>query len=208
MSTLPAPFKKLHIDIKEQLEDREILTPTAFQKSSIPVIKSGVNVYCTAPIDSGKTMTLILTTLNKLKYEAVGTAPRAIVLVENKERVLELEEAFDKFTRYKELRVYAAHEQIHIDLLKSEIFEGVDVLITSSETLNRLFLANGVNITQLSIFSVDDAEFLTQKVAYNTFLFHTQSIKKCQFVFYSEKITSKLKSFENYFMEYAKTVSL
>ena len=75
------PFKKLHTDIREKLESLEILTPTPFQNSSIPIIKSGTNVYCVAPKNSGKTSTLVWTTLQKLKCEAVGNAPRAVILV-------------------------------------------------------------------------------------------------------------------------------
>ena len=43
------PFKKLHPEIKEKLEELEITIPTPFQQASIPVIKSGANTYCTAP---------------------------------------------------------------------------------------------------------------------------------------------------------------
>ena len=84
------PFKKLHSDIQEKLVFFNITEPTPFQTASIPIIKSGTNVYCTAPKDSGKTTTLVLTTLQKLKCEASGNAPRAVVLVENKERAMEL----------------------------------------------------------------------------------------------------------------------
>ena len=82
------PFKKLHSNIQDKLEELEISTPTPFQRKSIPVIKSGANIFCTAPVDAGKTTTLVLTTLQKLKCEEVGVAPRAIVLVENRDKVL------------------------------------------------------------------------------------------------------------------------
>ena len=201
------PFKKLHSEIRAKLEELEIATPTLFQRKSIPVIKSGANAFCTASKDSGKTTTLILTTLQKLKCEAVGDMPRAVVIVENKERALELYEAFLVFTRYKSLRVYAAYEQLHIDVQKSEIFEGIDVLISTPKSLKKLFLVNGINTSQLKIFSVDDAEFLAQKSAYTDVMSITQSIKKCQYVLYIEKMHPMLKRFESYFMEYAKIVS-
>ncbi|WP_299436380.1 DEAD/DEAH box helicase [uncultured Aquimarina sp.] len=185
----------------------EIATPTSFQSKSIPVIKSGANVFCTAEKDSGKTTTLILTTLQKLKCEAVGNAPRAIVLVENKERAAELYDTFLAYTKRNSLRVYIAHEKFHIDLIKSEIFEGIDILISTPKTLNKLFLSNGVSTSQLKIFSVDDAEFLTENSAYTAILSITRVIKKCQFVLYSEKIHPKLKRFESNFMEYAKKVT-
>ncbi|MDB4094365.1 DEAD/DEAH box helicase [Flavobacteriaceae bacterium] len=201
------PFKKLHSDIREKLASLEIITPTPFQVRSIPVIKSGSNVYCIAPKESGKTTTLILTTLQKLKCEADGNAPRAVVLVENKERALELYEAFLSYTKHNSLRVYVGYEELHIDIQKSEIFEGVDILITTPKTLNKLFLLNGVGTSKLKIFSIDDAEFLIQNSAYTALMSITQSIQKCQFVLYSEKMHPVLKRFQSYFMEYSKIIA-
>ena len=201
------PFKKLHSDIREKLESLDILTPTPFQSSSIPIIKSCTNVYCVAPNDSGKTTTLVLTTLQKLKCEALGNAPRAVVLVENKERAMELYDIFLAYTKYNSLRVYVGHEQLHIDIQKSEIFEGTDILISTPKTMNKLFLLNGVSTAQLKIISIDDAEFLSQHSSYSALMSIAQSIHKCQYVIYSEKLTSILKRFESYFMERSKIVS-
>ena len=201
------PFKKLNSHIQEKLASLEITTPTPFQSKSIPVIKSGANIFCTAPKDSGKTTTLILTTLQKVKFKDVGNIPRAIVLVENREKALELYDAFFTYTRYSSVRVYLADEKVHIDLQKSEIFEGVDILISTPKTLNQLLLLNGVNTTQLKIFSIDDADFLTHKPSYTALMAITQGINKCQFVLYSEKKTSILKRLESHFMEYSKTVT-
>jgi len=201
------PFKKLHPNIQEKLASFAIETPTPFQSKSIPVIKSGANVYCTAPEASGKTTTLILTTLQKLKCEAVGDAPRAVVLVENKERAIALYVQFLEYTKHNSLRVYVGHEQLHVDLQKSEIFMGIDILITTPKSMNKLFLMNGVSISQLLLFSIDDAEFLVQKSAYSAILSITQSIKRCQYVIYSEKMHPILKRFENHFMEYSKKIT-
>lgn len=201
------PFKKLHSDIKEILVSKEIITPTPFQSRSIPIIKSGANVYCTAPAGSGKTTTLILTTLQKLKFEAAGNSPRAVILVENKQKALELYESFLTYTRHNSLRVYVGYQQLHIDVQKSEIFEGIDILISTPESMNKLFLLNGVNIAQLKILSIDDAGFLSQNSAYNALMSITQSIIKCQYVLYSEKMNPTLKRFESYFMEYSTTVT-
>lgn len=201
------PFKKLHPHIKEMLETLEIATPTPFQSKSIPAIKSGANIFCTAAKESGKTTTLVLTTLQKLKCEEVGTAPRAVVLVENREKVLELYDTFFKFSKYNSLRIYPCDDKLHIDVLKSEIFEGVDILIATPKTLNKLLLLEGVNTTQLKIFSIDAAAFLVEKSCYADLLAITQSIHKCQFVIYSEKMYPFLKRLESYFMKYPKTVA-
>jgi len=202
------PFKKLHSDIQEKLAYLEITTPTPFQSKSIPVIKSGANTFCTASKDSGKTTTLILTTLQKLKCEAVGNAPRALVIVENKDTALELYDAFLTYTKHNSLRVYLADEKVHIDMQKSEIFEGVDILISTPKTMNNLFLFNAVTTSQINIFSIDDAEFLADKSSYTALMSFIQSINKCQFVLYSEKMHPILKRFKSYFMEHSKTVSI
>ena len=202
------PFKKLHPELQEKLASKEITVPTPFQSKSIPVIKSGANVYCTASENSGKTTTLILTTLQKLKCEAVGDSPRALVLVENTEKAIELYDAFLAYTRYSELRVFVGHEKIHIDIQKSEILEGVDILISTPTTMNKLFLFNGISTSQLKIFSVDDAEFLIQKKAYTAMIAIAQSILKCQYVLYSEKMHPILKRFEANFMEYSKVITV
>ncbi|SRX55877.1 DEAD/DEAH box helicase [Aequorivita sp. CIP111184] len=202
------PFKKLHPDIQEKLEQLEITTPTPFQSESIPIIKSGSNVYCVAPKDSGKTTTLILTTLQKLKCRAIGNAPRAVILVENKEKAMELYDIFLSYTKYNSLRIYVGYEELHNDVQKSEIAMGVDILISTPKSMNKLFLTNGVSISDLKIFSIDDAEFLTQKSTYEAIMSITQSIQKCQYVLYSEKMHPVLKRFEEYFMEYSKIVNL
>ena len=201
-------FKKLNPYILETLEGFSIEEPTTFQKKSIPVIKSGANVYCIAPKESGKSTTLILTTLQKLKCKEEGNAPRAVVVVENKEKVLELYEEFLRYTKYCSLRVYASYKELHIDIQKSEIFEGIDILITTPTTLHKLFLLNGVSTSQLKICSIDDGDFLIQKSDYTAMITVAQSIIKCQYVIYSEKMHPKLERFEDYFMERASHVKV
>ena len=202
------PFKKLHPTIKEFIENQEITIPTPFQKASIPAIKSGANIFCIAPAGSGKTIALILTTMQKLKCKETGTAPRAIVIVENNEKAQQLYALFIKYTRPTSLRVYFGDERAHIDLLKSEIFEGVDILVSSPKTINKLILAEGLNTTQVKLFSIDDADFLVQKSSSADLIAVTQSIQKCQFVMYAEKMHPTLKRFEAYFMYPYKTVAI
>jgi len=202
------PFKKLDASIKEKLEELDFNTPTPFQTKSIPVIKSGKNLFCTAPNGSGKTTTLILTTMQKLKCMEVGTSARATVLVENNTKALELYDAFLKFTKHTSLRVYVCDEREHIDLLKSEIFEGIDILIATPKTMHKLLLLEGVNTTQLKIFSIDDAEFLSNRSANADVLAIAQSIHKCQYVVYVEKMNATVKNLENHFMQYPTKIVL
>lgn len=201
-------FKKLNPHLLERLSNFSIEEPTKLQKRSIPVIKSGANVYCTGPKESGKTTTLILTTLQKLQCKAEGNAPRAVVVVENKEKVLELYDKFFEYTKYTDMRLYASYKELHIDIQKSEIFEGIDILITTPTTLHKLFLLNGVSTSQLKICSIDDGDFLSQKSNYTAMITVSQSIMKCQYVLYAEKLSPKLERFEDFFMERSQYVKV
>lgn len=202
------PFKKLHPEVKEVLEDLEISTPTPFQIASIPVIKSGANLFCIAPLNSGKTTTLILTTLHKLKCREEGSAPRAVILVDTNDNAIELYNQFLKYTRQTSLRVYLGDEKQHIELLKSEIFEGIDILIATADNFKKLFILEGVNTSQLKMIAVDDAVFLNKTNAHTALMLVTQSIKKCQYVIYAEKMYPYLKRLEDHFMTHARIVSI
>lgn len=202
------PFKKLHPHIKEVLLSLNFDVATPFQKASIPIIKSGANLYGMVANGGGKTTTMILTTLHKLKCQEIGSAPRALILVENNEKVLALQEAFLPYVKRTDLRLYACDDREHIDLLKSEIFEGVDILIATPKTVNQLLLLEGLNTTQLKILNIDDADFLVDKAAYTALLAITQSIHKCQYVVYAEKMHPILKRLESYFMAYSKKITI
>ncbi|MGB2129466.1 MAG: DEAD/DEAH box helicase [Flavicella sp.] len=207
MSSLPKPFKKLHPSIQELLIQLERNTPTEFQSKSIPIIKSGQNVFCNAVKGSGKTTTIVLTTLQKLKFEATGDAARAFVIVGSMEEATEVHSEFLKFTRYTSIRVYLAEEKAHVDLLKSEIFEGIDILIATVNTVDKLLLLNGINTRELKIFSIDNAEFLSDKKKMSQLLAVTNSIQKCQYIVYSEQPHPSLQKLKNYFMEYSSIVN-
>ena len=141
-----------------------------------------------------------------MNCEATDHAPRAVILVENKEKALELYDRFLLYTKHTSLRVYVGYKELHIDIQKSEIFEGIDILITTPTNLHKLFLTNGVSTSQLQLCS--DADFLTRHSEYTAMITITQSIMKCQYVLYAEKLAPKLKRFEDYFMERATYVNV
>ncbi len=193
-------FRKLHPALKEIISLLKIETPTPFQQIGIKKIKSGANVYGIAPNNSGKTTSLIISVLQKLQCAPEGNAPRAVVVVENKEKAVELHGKFLQFTKYMGLRVYMGYEKLHIDIQKSEIFMGIDILITTPKNIYQLFLANGVSLSQLKFFAINDADFLIQRgdlMAINSL---TESIKKCQYVVFAEKMNPKLDRLQDYFM--------
>lgn len=199
-------FKKLNPLLKEALEELNFEAPLPFQKSILPKLKGGANVYGIAPKEFGKTTALILTTIHKLKAEAFEDSPRALILVKDKKAALDLKEAFENFSKYTDLRIYTAYEEQTLDKQREEIYYGVDILIATPKRLNRLYFMNSVHLGQLQLFAIDDAEFLIKNNYRNDVLRVTESLQKCQYAIFAETMHEKYERLKDSFMYNAQLV--
>lgn len=199
-------FKKLNAPLTEALERMGYENPTPFQKKVLSRIKSGMNVFGFAPEGSGKTTAMIISTLQKLNSEAFEDAPRALIFVRDKEAALELEEKFKEFTRYMDLRVFSAYDQPDLDMQKGEIYEGVDIVIATPNKLFKLFKATGINVSQLKLFIVEDAEFLSSNRNYNDLVRIPEHISKCQYLVFGTELNSKIERLKDSFMSHSEMI--
>ncbi len=199
-------FKKLNTPLSEALERLGYENPLPFQKKVLSKIKSGMNLFGIAPEGSGKTTALIISVIQKLESEAFEDAPRAIIVVKDKEAALELEDEFKVFTRHMDLRIFSAYDQPDLDMQKGEIYEGVDIVIATPNKLFKLFKATGINVSQLKLFIVDDAEFLLKNSAYNDLIRIPPHIAKCQYLVFSTEFNSKIERLKDSFMAHSEDI--
>ena len=200
------PFKKLNPELLETINRIGINEPLPFQEKVLQKIKSGSNIYAIGPDGIGKTTAIIISTLNKLNYEAFDDAPRAIILVKDKEAALELEEAFKRFTRGSDLRIFAAYEELKIELQREAIYLGVDIVIATPKRLSKLYFQNGINLKLLLLFIIEDAEFLS-KVNFTTEIIRlSESISKCQYLIFTSQMERKLEVFNTHFMSNSRVI--
>ena len=92
------PFKKLIEPLKEAIIQRQFESPLPFQKKILSKIKGGANIFGIGPEGCGKTTTLILSVVQKLKGLAFEDAPRALIVVKDKQAALSLASEFNRFT--------------------------------------------------------------------------------------------------------------
>ena len=201
-------FKKLNPLLKESLTRIGYEEPTPFQKTILPKIKGGADVFGIAPKDSGKTDALIISTIQKLKAEAYQDSPRALIFVKDKKAALELEANFKKFTRGTDLRVYAAYDELSIDTQKDEIYYGQDIVITTPKRLNKLYLINGIHLGEVQLLAIEDAQFLASNSLHSDIIRLSESIKKCQYLIFADKYYPKFDKFENAFMSNSQLIEL
>jgi superfamily II DNA/RNA helicase len=201
-------FKKLNPLIKEVLEQQGFDEPLPFQKKILPKLKGGADVYGIALKDSGKTTALIMAIIHKLKAEAKGDSPRALVLVKDKQASLELKSAFEQFTNITDLRLYCAYEEYDLEKQREEMYYGVDIVIVTPKRLNKLYFLNSLHLGQLQLFAIEDAEFLIRNHYQNEVLRVTESLHKCQYVILAESMHRSYERLQESFMYNSQIVSL
>jgi superfamily II DNA/RNA helicase len=193
------PFKKLVEPLKDNLEQNGINQPNLLQKAILSKIKGGSSLFVIAPKGSGKTTSIIISVVNKLK-EAFEDAPRALIFVKDKEVALELEAEFKRFIKGTDLRVYCAYDEHNIELQREEIYLGTDIVIATPKRLNKIFYLNGINLNKLQLCIVEDAGFLFRNNNFAEVSRTPESISRCQYLVFSDRFDPRFERWKNGFM--------
>ena len=201
------PFKKLNDPLKSSLMRLGYNLPLSFQKRILSTIKGGANVFGIAPDGAGKTTTLIISVLQKLKSEAINDAPRALILVKDKQAALDLAAEFALFTKGTDLRVYCLYEEHNSELQREELYLGTDIVIATPKRLNKIFYLNGINLNDLQLFVVEDAEFVFRDNNFAEVTRTPESIGKCQYLVFSTQYDKRFERWETAFMFNSQRIS-
>jgi len=199
-------WKKLNPPLLEALKTLDYEGPLPFQKEIIPRIKAGANIYGIGPHGCGKTTSFIIGTLQQLDSQAYQDAPRALIFVKDNQAAEALEEQFREFTRHTDLRIFTAFEGPDMEKQKIAIYEGMDIVIGTPKRLNRLFLISGIDVNQLKLFIVEDAEFLSKSQDFNNLLEVSSHISRCQFLVFASEFHPRLERLQDLFMEHSEIV--
>lgn len=184
-------LKKINEKLALALSENGIETPNEIQKDSFGTVKSGADAVIIMGKGEGKSTTIAYTIIQNLQ-KASGESTRALVLVKDKEAVLEMVEMFKKFGNYTDLRVFGTHEKGDIDYDKNQISLGVDVLIGTPNRINAMFSSAGFNMNTIKMFVVDDADELFKIRMDAIVLRLSSSIEKTQRLFFSENLTERV----------------
>ena len=104
--------------------------------------------------------------------------------------------------------MYCAYEEHNIDTQRDEIYVGVDILIATPKRLNKLFLLNSINLSQLQLFVVEDAEFASLSNNFQDINRISESIDKCQYLIFAKSFDRKIKRFLDSFMYNSQKVEI
>lgn len=184
-------LKKINENLQQALIQNGLTEANEMQQETFSTLKSGADCIILAPKGSGKSTTIVLNVIQKL----AGTneeSPRALIIVEDKAKVLEMEALFEKYGKYSNLEVYGVHDKGDMEYDKNYISTGIDVLIGTPIKLNDMFTTAGYNVNRLKMFILDDADAIL-KLRHETKIMRiSNSITKTQRIIFSDIFTERI----------------
>ena len=184
-------LKKINPQLQQALIEHGLIEANEMQQETFSTIKSGADAVIQSPGGTGKTTTIVLNVIQRME-KSIGESTRVLILVESKERVLEMEEMFLKLGTYHDLSILGVHEKGDIDYDKNVISMGLDILIGTPNKINAMFSSAGFNINTIKMFIVDDAEILFRNRMDAVVLRLSNSIEKTQRLFFCSQITERV----------------
>lgn len=184
-------LKKINEILQQNLVADGLTEANELQKETFSTIKSGADCVIVAPAGTGKTTTIVLNVIQQLARET-EESPRALIFVESKEKVLEMEALFDKYAKGTGLEIYGIHDKGDTDYDKNYISTGIDVLIGTPTKLNGMLSTAGFNVNRLKMFIVDDADVIL-KLRHDTKIMRiSESIAKTQRIIFTDNLTERV----------------
>jgi ATP-dependent RNA helicase RhlE len=184
-------LKKINENLQQALVENGLTEANAMQKETFSTLKSGADAIVIAPKGSGKSTTIVLNVIQQLVCEG-EESPRALIIVEDKAKVLAMETLFEKLGNYTNLRVYGVHDKGDMEFDKNYISTGIDVLIGTPIKLSEMFTTAGYNVNRLKMFILDDSDPIL-KLRHETRIMRiSNSIARTQRIIFSEKFTERI----------------
>lgn len=184
-------LKKINEELQQALIENGLTEANAMQKETFSTLKSGSDCIIIASKGSGKSTTIVLNVIQRLAG-ATEESPRALIIVEDKAKVLEMESLFEKYGKNSNLEVYGVHDKGDMEYDKNYISSGIDVLIGTPNKLSEMFTTAGFNVNRLKMFILDDADPIL-KLRHETKIMRiSNSIVRTQRIIFSEQFTERI----------------
>ncbi len=184
-------LKKINEKLQDGLIENGLTEANALQMETFSTIKSGADCVIISPKGSGKTTTIVLNVIQQLAGKN-EESPRALIIVEDKEKMTEMVDLFEKFGKYTNLEVYGVHDKGDMDYDKNYVSTGIDVLIGTPTKLNDMFSTAGYNVNRLKMFILDDADPILKLRHEPKITRISNSIAKVQRIIFAETLTERI----------------
>jgi superfamily II DNA/RNA helicase len=190
---------KLSKQLVRSVIEAGYLAPKEIQIKTLSRIIGGQDIIAVGPEGSGKTTAYILGVLTRLKY-GFEEAPRALILVPDKESVLKVIEQFELLNKNPTVRVVGLYAAPGMETQLNALADGADIVVATPDRARAIYLKLGLNMNKIILFVVDDADQIVKQGLQLPVAELANSIIKCQHLVFTEVVHSKLSQMIQPFM--------
>jgi ATP-dependent RNA helicase RhlE len=158
-------FQSLGISDKFQnaLAEAKYVEPSKIQARAIPVLLDGADVLGVAQTGTGKTAAFGLPLLQRLDAQnspATSRHPRALIMAPTRELAIQIHSELSFFARPTALSLTCIYGGVGQNPQVKALRKGVDILVATPGRLLDLVAQNHVNLGQVSVLILDEADRL------------------------------------------------
>jgi ATP-dependent RNA helicase RhlE len=190
---------KLNKQLLRSVTEAGYLTPKEIQAKTLTRIVGGQDLIAIGPEGSGKTTAYVIGVLARLKY-GVEEAPRALILVPDKDRVLEVTEHFNRLNKNDSIRIVSLYASPGAEAQMNALADGADIVVATPDRARAIYLKLGLNLNKVIMLVVDDAQAIVKQGLQLPVVELANSIQKCQHLVFTEVMHSKLELMIDPFM--------
>jgi len=191
---------KLTKQLQRSVTDAGFLSPKQIQAKTLSRIVGGQDVIIVGPEGCGKTTAYVLGVLARLKY-GFEEAPRALILVPDKERVEAVSAQFALLNKNESIRIVELYNTPGTETQMNALADGADIVIATPERARAIYLKLGLNLNKIMMFIVDDADQIVKQGLQLPVNELANSIIKCQHLVFTEVLHGKLEHMIEPFMQ-------
>jgi ATP-dependent RNA helicase RhlE len=149
----------LSTQLRNAIVDLGFEKPTPIQEETFSVILSGKDLVGIAQTGTGKTFAYMLPILKDLKYSE-QIPPRVLILVPTRELVIQMVEMIKSFTKYVNVRVVGVYGGTNINMQKSAVARGCDILVATPGRLYDLAISGTLKLKEVSRLVIDEVDVM------------------------------------------------
>lgn len=190
---------KLSKPLVKSMTDAGYLGPKDVQLKTMSRILGAQDIIAIAPEGSGKTTTYVLGSLMRLKY-GFEEAPRALVLVPDKDHVLAVIERFALLNKNQTIRIVGLYPETGMESQMNALADGADIVVATPDRARAIYLKLGLNLNKIMMFIVDDAAEIVKRGMQLPVAELARSIVKCQHLVFTDVFHDKLNLLTSQFM--------
>jgi ATP-dependent RNA helicase RhlE len=147
----------LNKQLSRALDDMGFSEPTPIQQKAFPVIMSGKDMVGIAQTGTGKTIGYLLPVLRQLEYSE-QRHPRVLIVVPTRELVVQVVGEIEKLAAYMSCRVAGIYGASNINTQKQQVYDGVDILVSTPGRLIDLTHSRSVIFRDVKRLVIDEVD--------------------------------------------------